>query len=374
MAYRQINTRSPFYVQLATSEPLAQAAVKIWLGDVVTDKPAEVTYLLEKETQAGQATLEISELVRDYCNHTDNFNSGKCWVEVVFNDFAAVSAQSATYLATEGYSLYQEGLQHNGQSFEGDFICLPESNEVSTLGYDKIYRLTAANGISSSFQYYCNPTDSVSWTRTTRLVSGAEVTTAILPTDSSSSMMRNLTIGDSTEYVRFNFNGDEYIVYHDLFDCNKWNNDDSLSRAYISGQSRPVTLAYVNKFGARNTIHFTLKHMEEISVSSESFNRNVTDYVNLNNGNGLHASRKRVTGSKQSFTINTDYLDEYYVKQLEELVLSEYVWARNYTTGSNYLPVNITNKKISKKNHLNDRLIQYTFTYESANEYINNVR
>ena len=98
------------------------------------------------------------------------------------------------------------------------------------------------------------------------------------------------------------------------------------------------------------------------------------NYSALNSGNGLHASRKRLTGSKQSFTINTDYIKEYYVKQLEELILSEYVWASIPHISTNLLPVNLQEKKIEKKNHLNDGLLQYTFNIVTASEYINTVR
>ena len=96
------------------------------------------------------------------------------------------------------------------------------------------------------------------------------------------------------------------------------------------------------------------------------------DYSGLTNGNGLHASRKRITGSKQRFTLNTDWLAEYYVQQLEELVLSEYVWLVKPT--GNPIPVNVTNSSFSKKTHLNDKLINYTINVETASEYINTVR
>jgi len=81
-----------------------------------------------------------------------------------------------------------------------------------------------------------------------------------------------------------------------------------------------------------------------------------------------------VKAAKQSFTINTDYINEYYVQQLEELILSEYVWASIPHVSSGLIPVTITDKKIAKKNHVNDKLIQYTFTLEVARDYINTIR
>ena len=78
--------------------------------------------------------------------------------------------------------------------------------------------------------------------------------------------------------------------------------------------------------------------------------------------------------TKQTFTINTDYISEYYVEQIEELLLSEYVWALNPLIDNEYVPVVVTDKKVLKKNHLNDKLIQYTIAYEMASNYINSIR
>lgn len=375
MAYRQINTRSPFYVQLATTEPIVQLDLRIWTGDVTTDKPTAATYTLTKEAIGGEATLEISELIRDYCAQDDSNTTAAVWVETRFTDFNVISAQIATYIATEGYTVFTEGLQHNGQTFEDEYICLPEDPKPNTLGYDKVFRVTGSEGESSLFTYLVQPTDSVSWTKTFHFTSGATNTQAILPSSNSNGQLRAISLSDSISQVVFNFNGTSYLVKHELFDCNKYNTNDNTALSYATGAARAVTLYYVNKHGAKNTLSFTLKHTEEITTTSDTFKRNISNLESMNHGNGMHASRKRLTGSKQSFTINTDYLDEYYVKQVEELLLSEYVWAKIHSIESGYmLPVNVTNTKLTKKNHLNDKLIQYTFTIESASEYLNNVR
>ena len=81
-----------------------------------------------------------------------------------------------------------------------------------------------------------------------------------------------------------------------------------------------------------------------------------------------------ITATTKVYTINTDFLNEYYVNQLEELMLSEYVWAKDYSEGNTFIPVKITNHKIVKKNHLNDKMIQYTFSYELARDYVNTIR
>ena len=46
--YRNINVRSPFYVQHPTTELLTTLSMRIWNGDVVTDKPTAYNYTGER--------------------------------------------------------------------------------------------------------------------------------------------------------------------------------------------------------------------------------------------------------------------------------------------------------------------------------------
>ena len=547
MTYRQIKTRSPFYVQLATAQPIVQLELRVWLGDVATDKPTNATYILDKETTNGAATFEIAELVRDYIEQTGDYTDGAVWVETSFNDFNTITAQNVTYLATEGYDTSREDMSHSNNSWITDYVMLPEDTDGS-------YRLTGAKGEISKFQVLVNAENNTDWSYTTydtqgvastlkssnlitysenfnqwnsngfsvvsngvtdinggtdayeleatssgtfisKTVGVLEATTHtqsiyvkysgadaeiefnnsefstgnvfnitssgvtaqtpsadrnveslandwyrisvsftpssltqyippssvivvieeplesfyvfgaqleaqtsatdyiktegfiiegiqepagnILTSSSSQGLIRTFKVDDNVGRIELNLNGIDKTIYHDVFDCNKYNNEQAITLGVSSTYaktSRPVILSYVNKHGAKNTFAFTLKHTQEMQATSSNYTRNVIDYTNLNRNKNLHSTRKVIGDTKQTFTINTDYISEYYVEQIEELVLSEYVWALNPLIDNEYVPVMITDKKVTKKNHLNDKLIQYTISYEMASNYINSNR
>ena len=363
--YRNINVRSPFYVQLATTEDSTNLELKIWSGDITTDKPVNATYILDKEQSGGQSTFEIAELIRDFCSQTSDKNSGSVWVETTLND-SVNAATSSIYLASEGYSLYNEGVKHNGNSFETDFVALPD--EIGTIYH---YRAIAEEGEPVFVPIYVQPQDSTFWRyRTGTIRYGNSAYTSLAMSTDSADMFRYIEVGQDVEVLELDFNGTTKFVVIDRTVCTKYT-----TGILSSNQDKSVQLQYVNKYGCRSFFPFTLKHTEKVSVSSSTFQRNTMDVGSLSNGSGLHASRRRITGSKQSFTINTDWLNEYYVKSLEELLMSEYVWAVMPFTGtSNPQPVNLKTQSMVKKNHLNDKLIQYTFNIETASEYINTVR
>jgi hypothetical protein len=375
MAYRQINVRSPFYVEKITSEPIIRLNLRIWRGGPILERPTDATYVLEKESTDGKAVFEISELVKDYIVQGDSIYAlNTVWVETEVIDFTLSAVTTETYLATEGYTIHTEAVQKNGDTFTDSFVMLPKDMYGN-------YRITGAADEFSMVQIMTNATNYTDWNFTINYKDGSTTSAAYTPVliGSSNTIIQTLLLDDTIESVDFDLDGDTSTLYHDLFDCNKYNTPlvtafGTIPTYYNAALSRPVILSYVNKFGAKNTFAFTLKHTEEIMSTSESFKRNVVNYGSLDTVNVEHASRKLIKASKQSFTINTDYINEYYVKQLEELILSEYVWASIPQVSSSLIPVTITDKKISKKNHLNDKLIQYTFSIEVARDYINTIR
>ena len=377
MAYRQINVRSPFYVEKTTSEPIIQLNLRVWRGGPILERPTDATYVLEKESVDGKAIFEISELIRDYIVQGDSIYAlNTVWVEAEVNDFTLSAATTETYLATEGYTTHTEAVQKTGDAFTDSFVMLPTDMYGN-------YRLTGAIGETSMCQIMTNATNYTDWIVTENYLVGAPLTYQYTPVlvGSSNTIIQTLLLTDNTVSVDFDLNGATATLYHDLFDCNKYNTPlpvDSVDYTrplyYDADLQRPVVLNYVNKYVAKNSFAFTLKHTEDITSTSESFKRNVVNYGSLSTTNVEHSSRKLVKAAKQSFTINTDYINEYYVQQLEELILSEYVWASIPHVSSGLIPVTITDKKIAKKNHINDRMIQYTFTLEVARDYINTIR
>ena len=377
MAYRQINVRSPFYVEKTTSEPVIQLNLRVWRGSPTSSRPTDATYVLEKESVDGKAIFEISELVRDYIVQGDSIYAlNTVWVEAEVVDFTLAASTTETYLATEGYTTHTEAVQKTGDAFTDSFVMLPTDMYGN-------YRLTGAQGETSMCQVMTNATNFTDWEVTENYKDGTTLTYQYTPVlvGSSNTIIQTLLLTEDTVSVDFDLDGETATLYHDIFDCNKYNTPlpvDSVGYTrplyYDADLQRPVVLNYVNKYGAKNSFAFTLKHTEDITSTSESFKRNVVNYGSLSTTNVEHASRKLVKAAKQSFTINTDYINEYYVQQLEELILSEYVWASIPHVSSGLIPVTITDKKIAKKNHINDRMIQYTFTLEVARDYINTIR
>ena len=416
--HRSLNVRSPFFIQLFTTQVLVNCEVRLWKGDGQAI-PTNYTYLLTKEPTSNASTFEVAELARDFLAHSSSLTSGYCWMQVKLAD-GNQTDKYETYLISEGYTIYTEGLQSNAQTPIYDFVGLPLDNTKR--------RIMVTESGTNVIPYLANPLDKTIRTGTVSITAGqvavvgvgslfttefsvgSSVTIAneeftvatiadnlnltvntphtigatgvaiystyidhtveaydlsnnglgsnrILQKTNSSQMIRNFIVTPSMSSVFFDFNGNGQNVIVDVLRCSKY---------------EAINLMYVNKYGMKTYFPFILKSIEKIKSSSDTFNRSLVDYNSLSSNSGLHASRKRITGTKQSFVLNTDWIAEYYVKQLEEVLLSEYVWL--VKGADNPIPVNVTTSTMEKKTHLNDKLINYSIELETASNYINTVR
>ena len=70
-------------------------------------------------------------------------------------------------------------------------------------------------------------------------------------------------------------------------------------------------------------------------------------------------------------------MPEFYSDVFSEMLLSEKVWVRFREKTTNdfiTIPINIKTNNLIYKNSLNDRLIQFEFSFDMSFDYINNIR
>lgn len=419
--YRNINVRSPFFTQKATTGSLVNCEIRLWKGDVVTDLPVDYTYLLTKEPTSGKSTFEVAELARDFLAHTTTLSSGFAWMELKLKD-AIVADDTFTFLVSEGYSLSTEGLQSTNDTPLYDLVGLP----VDDTPQGRRHIMVTESG-TNIIPYFSNPLSNTQKTGAVSITAGlfsvVGVSTLFTTEFSVGSLVtiagENFTVATITDDLNLTVNvahvagafgvnifttyEDHYIDAYDLSNVglgstiiSQETNSSQMVRNFIvtpsmsavyfdfdgNGQNvivdvlrcskfDAVNLLYVNKFGFKTKFPFILKSTEKISVESDSFSRSTVDYGALTLNTNSHSSRKRIKDTKQSFVLNSDWIAEYYVSQFEELMLSEYVWLEK---GSLTLPVNITTSKLDKKTHINDKLINYSIEVETASNYINTIR
>ena len=138
-------------------------------------------------------------------------------------------------------------------------------------------------------------------------------------------------------------------------------------------------------------LFFFKKSVDSLESRSESFNRSIFKARNvfLSPGEGpddpcvqtityntysttAHAKKTFNANATESVLLNTGFVNELMNPYFEVLMVSEYIWLTD--SSANIYPVNLKDSSFTKKTGLNDRLINYTMSFEKAFDLVNNIR
>lgn len=304
-----IGVRSPFFVSHS-----AATAVE---GTLALTISGSLAYTITKDVVPGttRATFDISELVRDYIQprYDGSILANDCGAVIISYTINLFNSAGGNVGSDSGsydaFDAYQ--YYYNGNNYN-----LPTGALIT--GLDLWVPIGEGGVVFSN--------------------SGTDVTTT------------SFTSGDSSVLG----------VPINRFPCGRYGN---------------YPLTYLNRFGVHQQMWFTAKTVTSLSVTGSKYKSK----YNAENG-GINGDRHQYVdynrnGLKQ-YTLNTDYITtdiEDVNNQLQELLLSEYVWIDDLDLGLP-TPVNVLTSNVTFKTGLNDRLVSYQVTVQTAYDLISTGR
>ena len=372
-----IRTRSPFFIrtpqQTSSSLSYFQINITVFGGlssstEVCDDLYA--TYSLQKKPLGAEnsVSFDISELVNDHIEQifTGTYVSAKSsiWVTVATSARQADgtiigSVTSNTYLAQEGFNKFKEGVNYTTEPIAMLSSTYIQNHKGSTITIPvNVERVTQ-----------------VEW--------------------------RNGTTVRETDTFTDNGNQNQKIQFA-LFTAGTFL--DNALITYDSGSTTTITLeqveeckypvnkiTFVNRWGALQDLFFFKKSTESLDATRETFNRSIFEAraVQLEPGEEpgdacqesltfntysttAHAKKTFNANATESIVLNTGFVNELMNPYFEELMVSEYIWLTD--SSANIFPVNLKESSFAKKTGLNDRLINYTMSFDKSFSLVNNIR
>jgi hypothetical protein len=178
---------------------------------------------------------------------------------------------------------------------------------------------------------------------------------------------------------------------------------DSALIIYDSGSTTTITLeqveeckfpvnkiTFVNRWGALQDLFFFKKSTESLEATRENFNAsifqarsvalsppqtgtNCVETITYNSySTTAHSKKTFNANATESVVLNTGFVNELMNPYFEELMVSEYIWLTD--SSANIFPVNLKESSFAKKTGLNDRLINYTMSFDKSFALVNNIR
>ena len=375
-----IRTRSPFFIrtpqQTDVNLSYFQINITVFGGlssstEICDDLYA--TYSLQKKPLGAEnsVSFDISEIVNDHIEQifTGTYASTKSsiWVTVATSaresDGTIIgSVTSNTYLAQEGYNKFKEGVNYTtepiamltGAHFEyhkGSTLTIPVNVErVSQVQY------ISANGITVGTDTF---TDNGNQNQKIQYAQFANTTVK--------DVARVKVTYDTTSFIT--------ILTSEIEEC-----------------KYPVNkITFVNRWGAMQDLFFFKKSTESLDATRETFNRSIfearavqldppetpgdacQESITYNTySTTAHAKKTFNANATESVVLNTGFVNELMNPYFEELMVSEYIWLTD--SSANIFPVNLKESSFAKKTGLNDRLINYTMSFEKSFSLVNNIR
>jgi hypothetical protein len=372
-----IRTRSPFFIrtpqQTSSSLSYFQINITVFGGlssstEICDDLYA--TYSLQKKPLGAEnsVSFDISEIVNDHIEQifTGTYASTKSsiWVTVATSarqsDGTIIgSVTTNTYLAQEGFNKFKEGANYTTEP-----IAMLSSTYIQN-----------HKGSTITIPVNAERVTSVQW--------------------------RNGTAVRETDTFTDNGNQNQKIQFA-LFTAGTFL--DNALITYDSGSTTTITLeqveeckypvnkiTFVNRWGALQDLFFFKKSTESLDATRENFNRSIfearavqldppeepeqpcQESLTFNTySTTAHAKKTFNANATESIVLNTGFVNELMNPYFEELMVSEYIWLTD--SSANIYPVNLKESSFTKKTSLNDRLINYTMSFEKSFTLVNNIR
>ena len=174
----------------------------------------------------------------------------------------------------------------------------------------------------------------------------------ILDTNNSYELVQNIwvNVADTTsdEYIEITYNSEVITLY-------------------IQEECRytPVDIFFINKEGGLQSLTFFKAKRDSLSVTDSEYESD-----RLQPNLGAHQYTKYNKQGRESFTVNSGFLEEEVNETFKQLFLSERVWIFE---NSQYTPINVQSKELAYKTRQNDRLISYEVNFQYAFNAINNI-
>jgi len=387
----KINIRSPYYVKVSNGS-LASATMELFIytGTFTTDKgTAKYTITKNEIGTNNYVVFEIAELVRDYLDIEFNgeYDSQTVWVEADIELFSGINGggsslgtTSTDYIAFDGFGYFEEGinaelsrtyLQSNKEIFRpSDFntrvpVFTEDTDSVSFLYQGEVKRVqvvTSSTNTNAQIDYIT--------------VSGSDNTDAY-----KERVLADGGVFEDNSLLQAFLNAVDIGLVDELYINSDSGTEVIKIRTEPCSKYEPYKVTFVNKFGALQDMFFSLKSIQSLTTTGETYKANAVDFGTLTYDTYKPQVAQYNKLGKESITLNTDYVSEQYNEVIKQLMMSEQVWltrlddpAPDSNNLETVLAVIPKTQSVTYKTSLNDRLVQYTVDFDYAFDKINTVR
>ncbi len=364
-----IRSLSPYYItvplQYNTSSTVTceyfKLHIKVWSGNELS-VPSDIDYTIvydNTNSETGDHTINIAPLLRDFIEFTPqdngqnfgvlNSDGNQKWVQTSVN-YDGLSTPDSSSVVTE---LFSSGYSYGTDGVNAETRGPDTADKPQILLEDNDYTMHRGGvfNVPISLEDLSSGTTSI----IVRSYPSFQISNSMTvgPTTDSDRIIRNIWVDTAAattdEYVRVTFNGD--II------------DFILKDEY---RFEPMTVFFINKYGAQQTFVFFKEKRESIDVTDNTFESNIGQP-----STGSHQFLRYNVQARTTIKASSGFITEDENEAVKQMMLSERVWM--YDVADGLTPLNIKTTSTSFKTRQKERLINYDIDFLKGYNDINNI-
>lgn len=399
-------TRSPWFykIQGAGAEVTAELKIKIISGTKSAVWPGSEDYTLSGTMidiggGTNQINFEVAELIKDYIktgfNPTDGSytqtaanNFANLWVDFKHETFNAAggvvnTVTSLGNMAWGGFLNYSQGSQSNQREAQAN-IPLLMSNRHILIPYNEQVRVPVDVRNIDEITFWCNGQLVAEHNGVSGLTQSEDAVKYYLEGSNEGRWAQRVLADGGTI--------DPNVCTDHLFCCS---DSSCITDIYVVKKDiathikveqireykyTPYKIVFINRYGVLQDLWMFKKSITGIKTTDKLYKRNLikNDAWGSTSDYDLteHQIRVLQLNGSESWTMNTGFYPEDNNVVFKELLLSEKIWLEidSEDDGKGLYPVNIIESSLSFKTNLNDRLINYVFSFNASFDAIQNIR
>lgn len=318
--------------------------IYVWSG-AKSSVPSTPTYEIENInplSRNGNTEVDISKYIND--NLTTNLITN---TNTSLNDAnSMVWAKTEVIYYIDGvaqdpeFEAIDSAVKGYGYALDGINPTIPINNYLSTTIEQKVNR----NGVYL-FSFLGSETESTT-------IKLNDLT--LIKTASANSIDLVQTV-----YIKVSEFTEDYIeIYKD---------DVLMTTLLVTDEPRyePLDIVFINKEGQIQTITFFKEKTDTLNITRESYESSTGQPIN-----GTHQFKNYNVNGRESFSMNSGFVNEDNNELFTQLLLSEKVWNIKDNV---YIPLNLGSETIEYKTRNKDRLINYKIDFKYSFNKINNI-
>lgn len=353
-----IRALSPYYIDTplvygGTTCDKYTLNVWVWNGDKSTPDSTNSYQITYENTTASTGThsININAIIQDYIEFKepslllstgiqliDGRNQQWVYTYVTYDEVATLYHEETEIMAL-GYAYGNEG--RNVAAVMNQTLLKPQEYKVNRDGnfVFPIY-VPVALGTSDIISVKSYPSLAINYSATATQSDDSDEIVQYLWVD--------LSLSQNDNYAEIIWKGKTTTL--NITDECKYN---------------PLDIFFQNKDGALQAFTLFKKQEESINITDSSFETNRGQA-----SDGFHQFVRYGVQARTTLTAETGWLDEDMNEVVKQILLTERLWSYD---GTKYTPLNLKMTSQRFKTRQNDRLINYTMSFEKSYNEINNI-